>query len=121
MLSVLMSETGKISGEEFKTRWTSVPDTNEFSHDITSIHLSYQSKESLQSRLEANNIFFITERATNEGVAMYFSTVLINGMWILCELRSGNFTSVSASCRPEHAPLAPLFIQAISFLVSNNY
>ena len=121
MLSVLMGEDGRITGEEFKTKWTSVPDTNEFSHEITNIHLSYQSKESLQSRLETNNIFFITERATNDGVAMYFSTVLINGMWVLCEIRSSTFTSISASCRPEHAPLAPLFIQAVSFLVSNNY
>jgi len=121
MLSVIMGEEGKITGEEFKNKWTSVPDTNEFSHEIATVHLAYQSKESFQSRLEANNIFLVTERATNDGVAMYFSTVLINGMWILCEMRSSTFTSLSASCRPEHAPLAPLFIQAVSFIVSNNY
>lgn len=122
MLSCLMVESGEVSREEYKEKWKSIPDANEFGHVIQQIHPSYQSTDALKTRLTQNNIFFIAERQNEGEVVQYYSVKLTNGQYILAETRAQpGVTTLNVSCRPEESSLAPLFIQTVNFLVSNNF
>ena len=122
MLSCLMLESGELSREEYKDKWKAIPDANEFGHVIQQVHPSYQSTDALKTRLTQNNIFFIAERQNEGEVVQYYSVKLANGQCILCETRAQpSLTQLNVSCRPEESYLAPLFIQAVNFLVSNNF
>jgi AP-2 complex subunit beta-1/AP-1 complex subunit beta-1 len=83
MLSVLMNETGKLTQEEFKQQWMAIPDANEFVHEISSVHATYQGQTMMKERLETNNIFLVAERAFEDKVSMFFATVLVNGVSIM--------------------------------------
>lgn len=52
----------------------------------------------------------------------YYSVRLCNGQIVLAETRmQPTVTQIMISCRPEESYLAPLFIQTVNFLVSNNF
>jgi AP-1 complex subunit beta-1 len=122
MLSVLMAGNGELDRDQYKETWKSIPDTNEYTHTIPTIHASYQNTEALKKRLMDNNIFFIAERRPDNEVVSYYSLRLTSGQVILAETRSPEtVTQLTLSCRPQESWLAPLFIQAVNFLVSNNF
>ncbi|OMJ79258.1 hypothetical protein SteCoe_20768 [Stentor coeruleus] len=119
MFTALLSDSGALSKDDYKSQWKVLPDENEFSHVITALHPNYNSLQSLQERLGNNNIFMVASRknAENEEV-MYYSSQINTGESILTELRAPqNLSKVYVACKTlPH--LAPLFIQAINFLLS---
>lgn len=119
MFTALLSDSGALSKDDYKSQWKVLPDENEFSHVITALHPNYNSLQSLQERLGNNNIFMVASRknAENEEV-MYYSSQINTGEAILTELRAPqNLSKVYVACKTlPH--LAPLFIQAINFLLS---
>lgn len=121
MFTVLLSETGQLSKETYKDQWKSIPETNEFLHTLTNIHPQYTNTESVKSRLINNNIFHVATRKAkeNEEEVLYFSSEVTDGQLILSELRvPTNPTQLQISCKTQSAALAPLFIQAVNFLLS---
>ena len=98
-------------------------DQCEFSHQLTAINPALQTVESIKMRLHQNNIFFIAGRAIQEGEqAMYFSSISEKGIVILLELRAREpVQSVVLACKTETPSVAPLFIQAVSFLLATTH
>ena len=96
---------------------------NEFSHQLTAINPAFQTVNSIRERLHQNNIFFIAGRAIQENEqAMYFSSVSERGVVVLLELRAREpVQSVVLACKTETGAVAPLFIQAVSFLLATTH
>lgn len=117
MYTILLQESGRLSKEEFKSAWTSVTDPSEFTHTLTTIDSSYSSYEKIQDRLEANNIFFVAGKPTENGNISYFSTKNIRNQVVLCEIRVINM-NVQVTCKTQVPALAPLLIQAANFLLT---
>jgi AP-1 complex subunit beta-1 len=118
MYTVLLTETGKITKEEFKSLWSSSTE-GEFCHNMQSMHPSYKTSEELQKRLENNNVFFIAGRQNETGEnVMYYSSKSTSNLIILCEIRVSS--TVKVTCKSQNISYIPLFIQAINFLLSTN-
>mmetsp|Transcript_18642 Transcript_18642/g.33698 ORF Transcript_18642/g.33698 Transcript_18642/m.33698 type:complete len:873 (+) Transcript_18642:16-2634(+) len=124
MLSVLLTEEGKIDRDRFRMTWTSISDANEFSHTITTVNPKYKTLDSLKGRLEANNIFLIAQRnvqETSEEV-MYCSSKSVTEVPLLTELRLPmSMDKLTVSVRTNAKALVPLFIQAVNFLLSTTH
>ncbi|CAG9328111.1 unnamed protein product [Blepharisma stoltei] len=119
MYTVLLSESGLLSKEEFKQTWTGVSDPSEFTHTLQAIDPSYSTYQLIQDRLEANHIFFVAGKSTETGQVSYFSTKNSKDQVVLCEIRVSNpVSAVQVTCKTPHPALAPLFIQGINFLLS---
>mmetsp|Transcript_23909 Transcript_23909/g.23665 ORF Transcript_23909/g.23665 Transcript_23909/m.23665 type:complete len:873 (-) Transcript_23909:35-2653(-) len=123
MFTTLLTENGRLSKEAFKEQWKSIPESNEFLHSLQNIFPQYNTPDLIKSRLEANNVFHVATRKakdTNEEV-FYFSSEITDGRVILSELRIPSVASqIQISCKVPSTALAPLFIQAINFLLSTN-
>lgn len=103
--------------------WKGTSEQNEFSHQLTAINPAFQSIEAIKARLHQNNIFFIAGRVIQEGEqALYFSSISERGVVVLMELRVREpVQSVVLACKTETAAVAPLFIQAVSFLLATTH
>lgn len=119
MLTALLNDSGALSKDDYKVQWKGISDENEFSHELNMIHNAYNNMQTIQNRLSNNNIFMVASRKNAEGdEVMYFSSQLATGEIILTEIRiPQNLSKVYVACKTlPH--LAPLFIQAINFLLS---
>jgi AP-1 complex subunit beta-1 len=122
MFSVLLSERGELTREEFKNAWKSMQ--NEFSHSIQTVHLRYQTVESIQTRLQNNNVFFIAgRRAEDSGEdVLYFSARSPRSEVLVAEVRGVMpAQTLHVTCKTELQQLAPLFIQALNFLLTTSH
>ena len=122
MFSVLLSERGELTREEFKSAWKNMQ--SEFSHSIQSVHLRYQTVESIQTRLQNNNVFFIAgRRAEDSGEdVLYFSARSPRSEVLVAEVRGVMpAQTLHVTCKSELQQLAPLFIQALNFLLTTSH
>jgi AP-1 complex subunit beta-1 len=121
MFTVLLTESGLLSKEDYKSQWKSIPEDNEFTHTISNVHISYNNVQSIQDRLVQNLVFLVASRKNDENEdVMYFSSQTHTSETILTELRiPQNISRVSVACKALPY-IAPLFIQAINFLLSTN-
>ena len=119
MFTALLSDSGALSKEDYKNQWKSISEENEYSHEITTIHASYNSLQAIQERLSNNHVFLVASRKNNEGdEVMYFSSQASTGEIILTELKVPlAIGKIYIACKTV-PHIAPLFIQAINFLLS---
>lgn len=120
MFSVVLSENGRLSKEDFKSLWSNTD--GEFCHSIQNIHNSHKQAESLQKRMENNNVFFIAGRLNDSGEnVLYFSAKSTNGVVVLSEVRLvAGSASCKITCKATQPNYIPLFVQAANFLLSTN-
>ena len=122
MFSVLLNERGELSREEFKSAWKNTP--SEYSHLVQNVHLKYQTAESVQTRLQNNNVYFIAGRRaedTGEDV-MYFSSKSPRMEVLVAEIRGiMPAQSLQVTCKSDLQQLAPLYLQALNFLLTTSH
>ena len=120
MFSVVLTEAGRLSKEEFKSVWSG--SEGEFSHSIQNIHTSHSNPDEMQRRLENNNVFFIAGRLNENGEnVMYFSSRSSNAVTILCEIRLvAGSSSCKITCKASSNAFVPLYVQAVNFLLSTS-
>ena len=72
----------------FLATWKQIPTSNEVQSTISGVNLS---ADSVQQRLEANNIFTIARRSVDVGgqnqELMYMSAKFVNNIWALMEVK----------------------------------
>jgi len=119
MFTTLVSEAGKMDYETYQKVWENIPGSQEFAHTISPVHQDYASEQAINSRLSANNIFFVCNKEVPEH-ASCFSCLAVSGESVLAEL-SLEAGSVNISCKTSNESLAPIFIQAVNFLLSTNH
>jgi hypothetical protein len=111
-----------LSRDDYKKAWKGTSDQNEFAHQLGSINPAFQTVEAIKQRLVQNNIFFIAGRSVEAEQAMYFSSISERGLMVLLEMRAREpVQSVTLACKTESALAAPLFIQAVSFLLATTH
>lgn len=82
--NILFLETGTMDRKKFLGTWQEIPTTNEVQNNITVKDLN---SESIQSLLEANNVFTIAKRTVEGQDMLYQSLLLVNQIWVLCEVK----------------------------------
>ena len=72
----------------FLATWKEIPPSNEVQSTISSVNLP---ADSIQQRLEANNIFTIARRSVDVGgqsqELIYMSAKFVNNIWSLMEVK----------------------------------
>jgi hypothetical protein len=83
-LHVLFTEGGRLEKQQYLQMWRAIPEANEHTRDVALPGLL--DVETLQRKLELNNLFFIARRRVNEQDVVYLSARLTNDVVILVEI-----------------------------------
>ncbi|XP_072024601.1 AP-1 complex subunit beta-1-like isoform X1 [Amphiura filiformis] len=80
----LFVEDGKMDKRVFLATWKDIPAANEKQFTMSNLPLD---AETIDSKLENNNVFNIAKRNVEGQQMLYQSLKLSNGIWVLCEFK----------------------------------
>jgi AP-1 complex subunit beta-1 len=83
-LHVFCCEDGAMEKRVFLATWKDIPTQNEVQYAIENVTLT---PENISQKLQANNIFTTAKRNVEGQDMLYQSIKLINGIWILAEIK----------------------------------
>jgi len=98
-MHVFCIENGAKDKREFLSAWKEIPSQNEVQYTLD---IGSNTIESLQNKLQSNNIFTIANRKVDGQDMLYQSFQLVNNIWVLTELKiqPGNSeATLSIKCR----------------------
>ena len=98
-LHIFCTENGAKDKREFLSAWKEIPSQNEVQFNLD---IGANTIESLQNKLQSNNVFTIANRHVDGQDMLYQSFQLVNSIWILTELKiqPGNSqATLSIKCR----------------------
>lgn len=83
-LSVFFAEDGQMDKRIFLSTWKDIPAQNEVQYTINNVSLS---ADAVSAKMQQNNVFTIAKRNVEGQDMLYQSLKLVNGIWILSELK----------------------------------
>jgi AP-1 complex subunit beta-1 len=94
-MNVFFAEDGQMDKRVFLSTWKDIPAANEVQYTINNVNLS---ADAVSSKMQQNNVFTIAKRNVEGQDMLYQSLKLVNGIWILSELKMqpGNPTLILA-------------------------
>ena len=94
-LNVFFAEDGQMDKRVFLSTWKDIPAQNEVQYTINNVTMSV---DAVSAKLQQNNVFTIAKRNVEGQDMLYQSLKLVNGIWILSELKMqpGNPTLILA-------------------------
>jgi len=94
-MNVFFAEDGQMDKRIFLSTWKDIPAANEVQYTINNVTLS---ADAVSSKMQQNNVFTIAKRNVEGQDMLYQSLKLVNGIWILSELKMqpGNPTLILA-------------------------
>ena len=115
-MHVFCIENGAKDKREFLSAWKEIPSANEVQYTLD---IGANTIESLQNKLQSNNVFTIANRKVEGQDMLYQSFQLVNSIWVLTELKiqPGNSqATLSIKCRSLDVaePVHKMYEQLIS-------
>ncbi|KAI9559590.1 hypothetical protein GHT06_013595 [Daphnia sinensis] len=94
-MNIFFAEDGQMDKRVFLSTWKDIPAANEVQYTINNVNLS---ADAVSSKMQQNNVFTIAKRNVEGQDMLYQSLKLVNGIWILSELKMqpGNPTLILA-------------------------
>lgn len=94
-MNIFFAEDGQMDKRVFLPTWKDIPSANEVQYTINNVNLS---ADAVSSKMQQNNVFTIAKRNVEGQDMLYQSLKLVNGIWILSELKMqpGNPTLILA-------------------------
>lgn len=83
-LNVFFAEDGQMDKRIFLSTWKDIPAQNEVQYTINNVMLS---ADAVSAKMQQNNVFTIAKRNVEGQDMLYQSLKLVNGIWILSELK----------------------------------
>ena len=83
-LSVFFAEDGQMDKRIFLSTWKDIPAANEVQYTINNVSLG---ADAVSAKMQQNNVFTIAKRNVEGQDMLYQSLKLVNGIWILSELK----------------------------------
>lgn len=83
-MSVFFAEDGQMDKRVFLSTWKDIPAANEIQYTIGNVNMS---ADAVSAKLQQSNIFTIAKRNVEGQDMLYQSLKLVNGIWILSELK----------------------------------
>jgi len=83
-LNVFFAEDGQMDKRIFLSTWKDIPAQNEVQYTINNVLMS---ADAVSSKMQQNNVFTIAKRNVEGQDMLYQSLKLVNGIWILSELK----------------------------------
>lgn len=109
-------EDGEMERSSYLSTWKEIPDDLERKFTIT--NAGPYTADSIQNRLQSNNIFTVAKRNVEGQDLLYLSSKLTNGLWVLLEIcvRPGS-NSVDVAVRSRTPDLAGLVEASLSAIL----
>lgn len=84
-MHALAVEDGQMDKKVFLATWKDIPADNELQFELTNgLALS---PDQISAKLQQNNMFTVAKRAVDGQDMLYLSLKLVNGIWVLAELK----------------------------------
>ena len=94
-MNIFFAEDGQMDKRVFLSTWKDIPSANEVQYTINNVNMS---ADAVSAKMQQNNVFTIAKRNVEGQDMLYQSLKLVNGIWILSELKMqpGNPTLILA-------------------------
>ena len=83
-MNVFFAEDGQMDKRIFLSTWKDIPAANEVQYTINNVSLG---ADAVSAKMQQNNVFTIAKRNVEGQDMLYQSLKLVNGIWILSELK----------------------------------
>lgn len=83
-MHIFFADDGQMDKRVFLSTWKDIPAANEVQYTINNVNLS---ADAVSSKMQQNNVFTIAKRNVEGQDMLYQSLKLVNGIWILSELK----------------------------------
>ncbi|RWS31302.1 AP-1 complex subunit beta-1-like protein, partial [Leptotrombidium deliense] len=116
-MHVLCTEDGAMDKRVFLATWKDIPSQNEVQYTIENVPMNV---DLLSQKLQSNNIFTIAKRNVEGQDMLYQSLKLVNGIWVLAELKvqPGN-PKITLSLKSRALEVAPSVYQMCEMILHN--
>ncbi|RWS08542.1 AP-2 complex subunit beta-1-like protein [Dinothrombium tinctorium] len=116
-MHVLCTEDGAMDKRIFLATWKDIPSQNELQYTIENVALNV---DTLSQKLQSNNIFTIAKRNVEGQDMLYQSLKLVNGIWVLAELKvqPGN-PKITLSLKSRALEVCPSVYQMCEMILHN--
>jgi hypothetical protein len=116
-MHVYCTEDGAMDKRVFLATWKDIPSQNEVQYTIENVPLT---ADQISEKLQQNNVFTIAKRNVEGQDMLYQSVKLVNGIWVLAELKiqPGNPT-ITLSLKSRAMDVASSVNQMYEMLLHN--
>ena len=84
-MHALAVEDGQMDKKVFLATWKDIPPDNELQYEVN--NNTGLSSDQISAKLQQNNMFTIAKRSVDGQDMLYLSLKLVNGIWVLAELK----------------------------------
>lgn len=99
-MHALAVEDGQMDKKVFLATWKDIPPDNELQYEVN--NNTGLSSDQISAKLQQNNMFTIAKRSVDGQDMLYLSLKLVNGIWVLAELKiqpTQPIIKLSVKCR----------------------